>query len=149
MAPHSSTLAWRIPGMGEPGGLPSMGSHRVGHDWSDLAAAAIENHETLSFSFTKSFFVKLFLSLSCGQLIVLFQDHEWSVTEALDACVAPLGPSLFPLLISVAPRTEFLLSVSEASWMLLPKPKHAWLTPVWSLPLWILASSAELYRQLS
>ena len=40
MATHSSTLAWRIPGMGEPGGLPSMGSHRVRHDWSDLAAAA-------------------------------------------------------------------------------------------------------------
>ena len=32
MAPHSSTLAWRIPGMGEPGGLPSIGSHRVGHN---------------------------------------------------------------------------------------------------------------------
>ena len=42
MATHSSVLAWRIPGMGEPGGLPSMGSHRVGHDWSDLAAAAAE-----------------------------------------------------------------------------------------------------------
>ena len=41
MATHSSILAWRIPGMVEPGGLPSMGSHRVGHDWSDLAAAAI------------------------------------------------------------------------------------------------------------
>ena len=40
MATHSSVLAWRIPGMGEPGGLPSVGSHRVGHDWSDLAAAA-------------------------------------------------------------------------------------------------------------
>ena len=40
MATHSSILAWRIPEMGEPGGLPSMGSHRVGHDWSDLAAAA-------------------------------------------------------------------------------------------------------------
>ena len=39
-AAHSSVLAWRIPGMGEPGGLPSMGSHRVRHDWSDLAAAA-------------------------------------------------------------------------------------------------------------
>ena len=39
-ASHSSALAWRIPGMGEPGGLLSMGSHRVGHDWSDLAAAA-------------------------------------------------------------------------------------------------------------
>ena len=40
MATHSSVLAWRIPGVEEPGGLPSMGSHRVGHDWSDLAAAA-------------------------------------------------------------------------------------------------------------
>ena len=38
-ATHSSVLAWRIPGTGEPGGLPSMGSHKVGHDWSDLAAA--------------------------------------------------------------------------------------------------------------
>ena len=40
MATHSSVLAWRIPGTGEPGGLPSMRSHRVGHDWRDLAAAA-------------------------------------------------------------------------------------------------------------
>ena len=42
MATHSSVLAWRIPGTGEPGGLPSVGSHRVGHDRSDLAAAAAE-----------------------------------------------------------------------------------------------------------
>jgi len=42
MATHSSVLAWRIPGMGEPGGLLSMGSHRVGHDCSDLAAAATQ-----------------------------------------------------------------------------------------------------------
>ena len=40
MATHSSVLAWRILGTGEPGGLPSMGLHRVGHDCSDLAAAA-------------------------------------------------------------------------------------------------------------
>ena len=40
MATHSSVLAWTIPGKGEPDGLPSMGSHRVGHDWSDLTAAA-------------------------------------------------------------------------------------------------------------
>ena len=39
IATHSSILAWRIPGTGEPGGLPSMGSHRVGHNWIDLAAA--------------------------------------------------------------------------------------------------------------
>ena len=43
IATHSSVLAWRIPVTGEPGGLPSLGSHRVGHYWSDLAAAAA-NH---------------------------------------------------------------------------------------------------------
>ena len=43
MATHSSVLALRIPGTGEPGGLLSMGSHRVGHDWSDLAAAAADS----------------------------------------------------------------------------------------------------------
>ena len=42
MATHSHVLAWRIPGMAEPGGLPFMGSHRIGHDWSDLAAAATD-----------------------------------------------------------------------------------------------------------
>ena len=44
METHSSVLAWRIPRTGEPGGLLSMGSHRVGHDWSDLAAAASKRH---------------------------------------------------------------------------------------------------------
>ena len=41
IATYSSILAWRIPGTGEPDGLPSMGWHRVGHDWSDLAAVSI------------------------------------------------------------------------------------------------------------
>ena len=41
MATHSSVLAWRIPGTAEPGGLPSMGSHRVGHDVAAAAAAAM------------------------------------------------------------------------------------------------------------
>ena len=45
MATHSSILAWRIPGTGEPGGLPSMGSHRVGHNWSDLAAAVLTDQK--------------------------------------------------------------------------------------------------------
>ena len=43
MATHPSVLDWRIPGTGEPSGLPSMGSHRVEHDWSDLALAWIES----------------------------------------------------------------------------------------------------------
>ena len=48
MATHSNVLAWRTPGTDEPGGLPSMESHRVGHDWSDLAAAAAEKNELLT-----------------------------------------------------------------------------------------------------
>ena len=42
MPTHSSILVWRIPGTGEPGGLPSMGMHRVGRDWSDLGAACTD-----------------------------------------------------------------------------------------------------------
>ena len=43
MATHSSVLAWKIPGMGECGGLPSLGSHRVGHDWSDLVVVEVRS----------------------------------------------------------------------------------------------------------
>ena len=50
MATHSSVLAWRIPGTGEPGGLPSMGSHRVGHEWSDLAAVSLHRVHVKCFS---------------------------------------------------------------------------------------------------
>ena len=50
MATHSSILAWRIPGTEELGGLPSMGSHRVGHDWRDLAAAVASVHILLKSS---------------------------------------------------------------------------------------------------
>ena len=49
MANHSSILAWRIPGTGEPGGLPSIGSHRVGHDWSDLAVVAVQAEAQTAF----------------------------------------------------------------------------------------------------
>ena len=47
IATHSSVLAWRIPGMGKPGGLPSMGSYRVGHDWHNLATAAYNSNAKL------------------------------------------------------------------------------------------------------
>ena len=52
MVTHSSVLAWRMPGTGKPGGLPSMGLHRVGHDWSDLATAAAYNEYTNFSDFT-------------------------------------------------------------------------------------------------
>ena len=62
MATHSSVLAWRTPGTGEPGGLPSMGSHRVGHDWSNLAAAAAaESDERWVFRLVSQRIIKHFL----------------------------------------------------------------------------------------
>ena len=54
MATHSSVLAWKIPGTGELGGLPFMGLHRVGHDRSDLAAAAGYLQERMTFPKCKS-----------------------------------------------------------------------------------------------
>ena len=63
METHSSVLAWRIPGTGEPGGLPSMGSHRVGHDGSDLAAARMTNLIILSSIDMTTW--ELFLSALC------------------------------------------------------------------------------------
>ena len=57
MATHSSVLAWRIPGTGEPSGLPSMGLHRVGHDWSNLAAAATAGLESTNIFFHSSLFL--------------------------------------------------------------------------------------------
>ena len=57
MATHSSILAWRIPGTEEPSGLPSMGSHRVGHDWSDLAAAVAAAEPIIYFNIQKKCFL--------------------------------------------------------------------------------------------
>ena len=62
MATRSGVLAWRIPGTGEPGGLPSMVLHRVGHDWSDLAAAAAA--------------------------LVVDWEHSWTRSGILFACVS-------------------------------------------------------------
>ena len=57
MATHSSVLAWRIQGMAEPGGLPSLGSPRVRHDWSDLAAAAAVYFEISAYVGRQSFYL--------------------------------------------------------------------------------------------
>ena len=68
MATHSTILARRIPGTREPGGLPSLGSHRVGHDWSDLAAAAaaaVEKTNNTNFNTTAR--TPIFLFMSAGK----------------------------------------------------------------------------------
>ena len=69
-ATHSSVLAWRIPGTGELRGLPSMGSHRVGHDWSDLAVVAT-CPDMLSFtSDLLNAYIMILKSESHGNLVV-------------------------------------------------------------------------------
>ena len=82
MATHSSVLAWRIPGMVEPGGLPTMGSHRVGHDWSNLAAAAamtynIEHIFICVFSIYISFKISYQFRFFHHFLIGLFFPYCW------------------------------------------------------------------------
>ena len=79
MATHSSILAWRIPGTEEPSGLPSMGLHRVGHDWSDLAAAAALLTSKQSFSSsqlsllqTRGLTTYLFFVISFQSLVLCF-----------------------------------------------------------------------------
>ena len=75
MATHSSVLGWRIPGMGEPGGLPSMGSHRVRHNWSDLAAA----------EFLLPTFLWVWITISCfflhliAFLVDILEDTLWPI----------------------------------------------------------------------
>ena len=72
MAIHSSVLAWRIPGTGEHGGLPSLGSHRVRHGWSDLvAAAAAARWNDLEFN------VKEWIRLRWG--LVGWESHVWKL----------------------------------------------------------------------
>ena len=79
MATHSSVLAWRIPGMAEPGGLLSVGSRRVGHDWSDLAAEYVTEYRR--HSPVKNYFLlvpRLFYVLRDTNVnpAVKFQFHE-------------------------------------------------------------------------
>ena len=69
MATHSSILVWRIPGTEEPGGPPPMGSHRVRHDWSHLAAAA-------AFTFFKAYITKEYCTLAKAQIIL---KAEWKL----------------------------------------------------------------------
>ena len=78
MATHSSVLAWRIPGTGEPGGLPSMGSHRVRHDWSDLAAAAAAEHLQNYQLKQWKLILKYLLSYMSHFMDVILPETDWA-----------------------------------------------------------------------
>ena len=96
MATHSSVLAWRIPGRGEPDGLPSMGLHRVGHDWSDLAAAAAK----LNYHFTRASPVSLLACQSCMRsctgALHLWGPGSWCEGETTDNAHLLLSMTSWP-----------------------------------------------------
>ena len=88
MATHSSVLAWRIPRTGEPGGLPSMGSHRVGHNWSNLAASTRRKPKSLKILLSEKTTINFFglfpfihlhwyVSVFCpdGTIIYMLSNH--------------------------------------------------------------------------
>ena len=97
MATHSSVLAWRIPGTREPGGLPSMRSHRVGHDGSNLAATACLPLYAFSFTTHSSFIAKLKYHSSQTQGLPALVNNDFSIisdshrtfvcTPHLDTCL--------------------------------------------------------------
>ena len=102
MATHSSVLAWRIPGIGEPGGLPSMGSHRVGHNWSDLAAAIVwDRHQAVLLMFDKD--AKTGQERRCS----LFNKWCWSNWASIcnKMNTDPHFTSPWPTDLKVKPRT--------------------------------------------
>ena len=83
MATHSSILAWRIPGTGEPGGLPSMGLYRVGHDWSDLAAAGAADSILKSRDITlPTNLVKVRLVKAMVFRVVMYGCESWTIKKA-------------------------------------------------------------------
>ena len=88
IATHSSVLAWRIPWTGEPGGLPSMGSHRVGHDWSDAAAAAAAAAARSG----SLYFVALFFFFFLIKKFIFWLHHT---NIYLSSPTGPPGKSLF------------------------------------------------------
>ena len=105
MATHSSALAWRIPGTVEPGGLLSMGSHIVGHDWSDAAAAAAAD---LDFIF-HSYIVKLQKQKHRGNIMM----NSWVPATQLFILPMELDLALSDLCYTGLENTEVLWTLSS------------------------------------
>ena len=87
LATCSSVLAWRIPGMAEPGGLPSVGSHRVRHDWSDLAAALhfLRQLHTARCSMRQCLFFwpRQLCWAQCQCIYTEFSSPSWRISRSL------------------------------------------------------------------
>ena len=128
MATHSSVLVWRIPGMGEPGGLPSAGSHRVGHDWSDLAVAAAVLHFVY---LHRIFSVYSYGCRHVACLHLLATEISASVNISVDVCAHTCVcvhvcacMCVHVCLCSVAKLCSTLVTPMDCSMQVLPVPQH-------------------------
>ena len=130
MAPHCSALAWKIPWMEEPGRLPSVGSHRVRHDWSDLAAAAAAagNDYILPYSLLITYqFPKVLHSQLLLLDILLLHIHKNSLRYFLNnyplSCLARtcqitnMGKGICSCFVSIRSTLDACLLCETLSWV--------------------------------
>ena len=111
MATHSSVLAWRISGTGEPGGLLSVGSHRVGHDWSNLAAVAAAVATILDNSLVNTFLPLLFWYSS-----ISWRSHWSALRKVFFSNSGSARLSFCAGLLAIIWLTPFL--ILSPSWLL-------------------------------
>ena len=130
MATHSSVLAWRIPGTGEPHRLPSMGSHRVRHDWSDLAAAAA-TAAAYTWQLNSLFCVSFLLPTLYFALCWPHQVTPPTATTALDFTLSTQEAQFF---FSFTFPRHFSSVLSCF---------HSWVTSGWPVTFWIVMGSCD------
>ena len=129
MATHSSILAWRISGTGEPGGLPSMGSHRVGHNWSDLAAAAASTCSVMDKMINSPWYEQHVDKYPCKScLLNAFETICWALHSRVEfvchrTCtyLIWLNPVRLPSIICVARVSSYyvILAYLSLNWIFL------------------------------
>ena len=129
MATHSSVLAWRIPGTGEPGGLPSMGSHRVRHDWSDLAAAAVCRMTLTEFPPNFIYWPGIMLLVQCHSQVSVSNCLKQKKIRYLYKCKGKAHSTKHSPMVHSTRKILFIISVSLSysekwKWNLL---SHVWL----------------------
>ena len=130
MAPHSSVLAWRIPGTGEPGGLPSVGSHRVGHDWATSLSLGLTY---VNIYLSNIWYVNIQYRAAIIPIVCTISSIQTGTSG--DSC---LIQALGSVETDVSPRTDCAKSWSYAVF------REQWVSNNWSLQGYSLDSSLQL-----
>ena len=119
MATHSSVLAFRIPGTGKPGGLPSLGSHKVGHDWSDLAAVAAGKNTEVGYH---ALLQGIFPSQGSNTRLLHWQGGSLPLVPPgkppFTFCHWPKGTSLVAQMVKILPKAPPHPTPNSELWLL-------------------------------